>query len=78
MLVKAKWNVKDAAGWHSAGEVFNTESDLGNAVEVLDAPKPEKVKEVVKEEPASETKPEPVKKEASVRTASTRRKNVSK
>ena len=76
MLVKAKWNVKDAAGWHSAGDVFNTESDLGNAVEVLDTPK--KVQEVVKEEPAPESKPESVKKEAPVRTTSTRRKNVSK
>lgn len=44
MLVKAKWNVKDAAGWHYTGEVFHTEDDLGAAVEVLDAPKPVAVK----------------------------------
>ena len=35
MLVKAKWHVADASGWHSAGEVFDTKEDLGNAVEVL-------------------------------------------
>ena len=39
MLVKAKWNVKDEAGWHSTGDVFMTDADLGDAVEVLDAPK---------------------------------------
>ena len=38
MLVKAKWNVKDEAGWHSTGDVFMTDADLGDAVEVLDAP----------------------------------------
>ena len=61
MLVKAKWNVKDASGWHSAGEVFQTENDLGDAVEVLDVPKnaePEKasepIEEFVKEEPKAE------------------------
>ncbi len=55
MKVKAKWNVKDGNGWHSAGEVFETESDLGDAVVVLDAPKkPAPVKE-------PEPKPEPVK-----------------
>ena len=54
MLVKAKWNVKDASGWHAAGEVFNTEKDFGDAVEVLDAPvkAPEAEKE---QEPAKET-----------------------
>ncbi len=36
MLVKAKWKIKDASGWHSAGEVFNTESDLGDAVEKIE------------------------------------------
>lgn len=39
MLVKAKWNVKDGNGWHKHGEVFDTESDLGEAVDVLEAPK---------------------------------------
>lgn len=39
MLVKAKWNVKDSNGWHRAGEVFKTEQDLGDAVEVLEARK---------------------------------------
>ena len=67
MLVKAKWNVKDAAGWHNAGDVFQTDMDLGDAVEVLDGPKktvkvsepieaaePETVKEPEKETPKSE------------------------
>ena len=67
MLVKAKWNVKDAAGWHKAGDVFHTDQDLGDGVEVLDAPKrtepvkePDPAAEPVKEsvpaaEPAKET-----------------------
>ena len=42
MKVKAKWSVKDATGWHDAGEVFETESDLGDAVEVLEAKKAKK------------------------------------
>ena len=54
MLVKAKWNVKDASGWHKAGEVFNTDADLGDAVEVLNAPKKAEQKPVKKEtEPAA-------------------------
>ena len=57
MKVKAKWNVKDGNGWHSTGEVFETESELGEAVEVLDAPKePKKAKEA---EPAQEPAKEP-------------------
>lgn len=55
MLVKAKWNVKDAAGWHEAGEVFRTENDLGDAVEVLDAPKK---KPAEKQAPVKEPEPE--------------------
>lgn len=39
MKVRARWNVKDGNGWHSVGEVFETESNLGDAVEVLEAPK---------------------------------------
>lgn len=53
MLVKAKWNVKDSTGWHRTGEVFQTESDLGDAVEVIcgDEKKTEPVQaETVKEE----------------------------
>ena len=48
MLVKAKCNVKDSSGWHKAGEVFRTDSNLGDAVEVLEAPKKAEPK---KEEP---------------------------
>lgn len=70
MLVKAKWNVKDAAGWHSAGEVFNTENNLGDAVEVIEAPRKAVVKAPV-EEPA----PEPVKEQT---VKSTTRRKVSK
>ena len=79
MKVKAKWNVKDGNGWHSAGEVFETESNLCDAVEILDAPKKqapakkaEPEKETVKEpepEKASETAEEPVK----VRSAARRK-----
>ena len=61
MLVKAKWNVKDANGWHPTGAVFETEQDLGDAVEVLEAPKKAEPK---KAEPEKE--PETVKAEESV------------
>ena len=60
MKVRAKWNVKDAAGWHRTGSVFETEEDLGNAVEILDKPKPaEKPAEApaVKQEPAEKEAP---------------------
>lgn len=39
MKVRARNNVKDLNGWHMTGEVFETEEDLGNSVEVLEAPK---------------------------------------
>lgn len=59
MLVKAKWNVKDENGWHRTGEVFETETDLGRAVEVLSAPKKpasaQKPVEEVQAEPVSDT-----------------------
>ena len=42
MLVKAKWNVKDSSGWHRAGEVFDTKEELGEAVELLEAPRRQK------------------------------------
>ena len=58
MLVKAKWNVKDASGWHDAGEVFNTEEDLKDAVEVLEAPKKATQKSVKKQEPEKEAEPQ--------------------
>lgn len=76
MLVKAKWNVKDASGWHKSGEVFNTESDLGEAVEVLDAPKKEvKAADVVK----AVAEPEPVAEEKAEKPkASTRRRTSAK
>ena len=70
MKVKAKWSVKDATGWHDAGEVFETESDLGNAVEVLEA---EKAKPVKKPEPEKEPEAEPVQETAKPRST-TRRK----
>ena len=38
MLVKAKWNVKDADGWHKAGEVWDAKDDLGDCVEILEKP----------------------------------------
>ena len=59
MLVKAKWNVKDAAGWHKAGEVFNTSQNLGDGVEILDEPK--QPEPAVQAEAAPETVNEPAK-----------------
>lgn len=67
MLVKAKWNVRDASGWHKAGEVFNTDADLGDAVEVLDAPKKARQKPV-------EIEPEPAEKPAEEKPKTQRRK----
>lgn len=78
MKVKAKWNVKDGSGWHSAGEVFETESDLGDAVEILDAPK--KQESVKKAEPEKEPVKEPEKAvesaEEPVRTRSAARRKT--
>ena len=60
MLVKAKWNVKDANGWHDAGEVFNTNDDLGDAVERLEAKKAVKAPEKEPEQQAeAESEPKP-------------------
>ena len=56
MKVKAKWSVKDATGWHDPGEVFETESDLGDAVEVLEETK--KARAAKKPEAEPETEPE--------------------
>ena len=86
MLVKAKGNVRDAAGWHKAGEIFQTESDLGDAVEVLDAPKRTKhvqeapMKEVpAPQEPAkAETEEEAAKEPAKAKTTTTRRRTSAK
>lgn len=80
MLVKAKGNVKDANGWHKAGEVFDTQSDLGDAVEVLDKPKkqPEPKQEPKPETAARETAPEteqePAKTPVQPRSATRRKK----
>ena len=79
MLVKAKWNIKDASGWHTAGEIFQTNDDLGNAVEVLDAPKkaiPETpVKKEAKQEEAEKPAAEETKAEKP-RTATRRKKSA--
>ena len=72
MLVKAKWNVKDASGWHKAGEVWNTEQDLGEAAEVLEAPKKAEARNAVKE---TELVAAEAKEPAKLRT-STRRKTT--
>ena len=58
MLVKAKWNVKDSSGWHGAGEVFDTNDALGNAVELLEAPRRPKLPEEPAKEPEKKTEPE--------------------
>lgn len=81
MLVKAKWNVKDTSGWHISGDVFQTEDDLGDAVECLEKPavkeQPKPVKEAPKAEPKAEAEAE-VKAEAEPeKPKTTRRKKVS-
>ena len=87
MKVKAKWNVKDAMGWHPGGEIFETNEDLGDAVEVLEAakapelvlvqdPEPETVK-VVEPEHVAEPEPQPEAEPAPAKTRSTTRRKVS-
>ena len=74
MLVKAKWNVKDSSGWHSAGDVFETEQDLGDAVEVLEAPKKAEPKKAEpKVEPETVKAEEPEKEPAKAKTPSRRK-----
>ena len=75
MKVRAKQNVRDASGWHLTGCVFETEEDLGAAVEVLDAPKrrPEPEPKPVEAAPAEEPKQEPEK----TKSASRRKKTGS-
>ena len=59
MLVKARYNIKDSSGWHNTGDVFETEDNLGKAVEVLmdSAKEPESVPEEtpVPEKPVRKT-----------------------
>ena len=74
MLVKAKWNVRDAAGWHKTGDVFNTDSDLGEAVEVLNG---QKKAEPKKPEPAKQEKVEEPKPAEEKPKTTTRRKKIS-
>jgi len=79
MLVKAKWNVRDAAGWHKPGDVFETDADFGDKVEILipDAGKqqpPKASKPESKPEAEKAEKPEPVKEEPPKPKTTTRRK----
>lgn len=72
MLVKAKCNVKDSSGWHVAGDIFETEADFGDNVEVLlEAEKHEHTG------PAMEPEKEPEKESAKTKAPS-RRKAASK
>lgn len=52
MLVKAKWSVKDSSGWHNPGDVFLTEDNLGDSVEIIETAKKTEEK---KPEPEKET-----------------------
>ena len=71
MKVRARWNVKDASGWHAVGEVFETEADLGSAVEVLEEAKPEA-------KPEKPEEPEAPKEKAAEKPKTTRRKKAEK
>lgn len=57
MLVRAKMNVRDGNGWHAAGTVFDTDADLGDAVEVLGRPKAIPEAEPVEEPEKATEKP---------------------
>ena len=61
MKVRAKWSIKDGTGWHNPGEVFETESDLGDAVEVLEAAKKPKAEKKPAAEPEVQPEAEPKK-----------------
>lgn len=71
MLVKALCTIHDGNGWHNAGEIFETEDDLGDAVEAV---KDETVEPETEPEPEDEPEKEP---EKEPRPKSTRRKKVS-
>ena len=73
MKVKARYNINCSDGWHMTGEVFETSEDLGEAVEVLDAPKKTEAKpqEPVKEPEKAE---EPGQEAQKSRNANRRRK----
>ena len=74
MLVKAKWHIKDKTGWHATGEVFQTDDDLGNAVEVISGPEKKEPKASVPEVKSPE--PEAAQEAEKPKTTS-RRKKVS-
>ena len=74
MLVKAKWSVKDSSGWHNAGELFNTDEDLGDAVEAIEAPVKAERKKPEPEEAEKSAEKKPDKPAEAPRT--TRRKNA--
>ena len=77
MKVRARFNVKDAAGWHRPGDVFETDTDLGSAVDVLERAE-QITMETLPEEPIlkepEEAKAEEPKEEA--RPARSRRKKT--
>lgn len=60
MLVKAKWNVKGLDGWHTAGEVFETDEDYGDAVDVIDGKPKRQPKKAPEKEPEQEPEQAPV------------------
>lgn len=68
MLVKAKWNVKDGSGWHGKDEVFETESELGDAVTVI-VPKCAEAPAETKGETSTEPEEIPVKKAPRARSS---------
>ena len=55
MKVKALCTIKDGVCTYNAGDVFETEADLGNLVEVVEAEPVKKEAEVPKEAEATET-----------------------
>ena len=59
MKVRARHNVQDRNGWHLSGTVFETDEDLGDAVDILsgDAPETEREPEEAPEPEAKAEKP---------------------
>lgn len=65
MIVRALCTIHDSNGWHNAGDIFETEDNLGTAAVVIGEGK-QKAEEAAEPKPEAEPKPK-----------STRRKKVS-
>ena len=59
MLVKALCTIKDGTGTHSAGEIFETDEELGNLVTILEKKEEKPEASVETPQPVPEESPKP-------------------